>query len=278
VWLFGAIVLIPALSWYVHAHQLFLKTNLTFGLWGEGYSKLGNPSYWFSLNFYSTLLSRAVLDLLPLAGIVLAASGFFRMNPRRNYMFHWWGAAFIAYVFIAAEGHQTHYYYQMPAIPILATFAALGIVSFGRHTLTKSIGIGLGVYLAVAGLWRAQAYVKYDPDIIPFGERIEQLTKKEDLLIIGGWRRGPHLRSKFPPGNPINFYFSHRKGWEIALPEWEIARIESLRARGADYFVSYYPRGMDQKGDFAQAMKEKYRLVEATDRWIIYALGPTIEE
>ena len=122
------------------------------------------------------------------------------------------------------------------------------------------------------GLVRTQKYLRYDPEIILFGKKITQLTEEDALLVVGGWKRGEHLQGHYPPRNPINFYFSHRKGWEIDLDEWSIALVESLKQQGARYFVSYYPMGLDIKKEFAQQLRSEYKLLEASDRWFIYAL------
>jgi len=281
--LFALLVLIPSFAWYYHARQLFLETHLTFGIWEGGYSKFGNPTYWLNPTFYKVMVFRIVNDILTLPGLVPAAIGFFLMLRKRNDVSFWWGLAFAVEIFIVAEGHQTHDYYQMPLVPVLSIYVGQGMSSlWGKDLLkgsflshrftTKSLLAALFILMAIAGLSKTREYLRYDPKRLEFGQRIEQLTDADSLVIFGGWRKGSQLQVKYPPSDPIDFYFSHRKGWEISVDQWSISLIDSLREQGARYFASYYPKGLEIKEAFAQGMKQKYPLLEATDRWFIYSL------
>ncbi len=282
--LFALLVLMPSFAWYYHARQLFLETHLTFGIWAGGYSKFGNPTYWLNPSFYKVIVLRIVNHILTLPGLVLATIGFFLRVEKRNYVAFWWGLAFAIDIFIVAEGHQTHDYYQMPLVPVLSIYAGQGMNylwgkdllkdSFLSHMLTtKSVLVILFILMSIAGLLQTREYLQFDPKRLEFGQRIEQLTEADSLVIIGGWRKGSQLQVEYPPCDPIDFYISHRKGWEISLDQWSVSMVDSLREQGARYFASYYPKGLEIKEAFAQGMRQKYSLLEATDRWFIYSLG-----
>ena len=124
----------------------------------------------------------------------------------------------------------------------------------------------------ITSVVRAKHFLSYNPARLAYGKRIEQLTDKDSLVIFGGWNKGSHLQVKYPPRDPIDFYISHRKGWEIDLDQWSLSLVDSLRQQGARYFGSFWPMGLDVKTDFAKGLREKYKLLEATDRWVIYSL------
>jgi hypothetical protein len=185
-----------------------------------------------------------------------------------------------------AEGHQRHYYYQVPLVPILSLYVGHGLHylankslfedSFLRNYISPKSGLICLLFLMlISGLVRTREYCHYNTDQLAFGKRIQELTEKDSLLIVGGWRKDKHLQVKYPPRNPINFYLSDRKGWEIDLDEWALSRIDSLRQQGARYFVSYYPKGLELNKNFAQELSNKYILLELTERWFIYLLDST---
>lgn len=283
LWLFAAFVLLPSIAWYYHAHQLFLETHLTFGISDGGYSKFGNLTYWLNPGFYKIIASRILNDILTLPGLVFATIGLFLSVQKENHVMFWWGLAFGIYILIAAEGHQTHYYYQMPLVPILCVYAGRGMSylwqkdlfkgSFLKNRLSsKTVVIILFLLISLTGVLKAQNYLNFDPERLAFGRRIEQLTEKDSLIIIGGWNKGKHLQVKHPPRDPIDFYFSHRKGWEVDLDDWSLSLVVLLKQQGAHYFATFWPMGLDRKRVFAEGMRDEYRLLEATRRWVIYAL------
>jgi hypothetical protein len=137
---------------------------------------------------------------------------------------------------------------------------------------SKAVLTIIFVLMLLAGLLRAKQYLYYNPQRLAYGKRIAQLTQKESLVIFGGWNKGTHLQVKYPPRDPIDFYISHRKGWEIDLDNWSPSLVETLRQQGAKYFATFWPMGLDVKKAFAKAIREKYKLLELTDRWVIYAI------
>ena len=283
LWLFASLVIIPSFIWYHHAHQLFLQTGLTFGTTGEGYSKFGNPDYWLSLPFYKTMAKRLLFDILTPPGAFFALIGFLLVPERKNYVAFWWLVAFGVYIFIMAEGHQRHYYYQVPLVPTLSLYVGQGFYYLLEKNLfkdalllkfisLKSVLIFLFFLMPLVALVRTSEYRHFAVDRLTFGKRIQELTEKDSLVIIGGWRKGKHIQVKYPPRDPIDLYFSHRKGWVIDLDEWTLPRIESLRQQGARYFVSYYPKGLELNKTFVQGLNDKYTLLERTERWFLYLL------
>jgi 4-amino-4-deoxy-L-arabinose transferase-like glycosyltransferase len=284
LWLFAALVLLPSVWWYNHAHQIFLESQVTFGLWGGGYSKFGNLNYWLNIDFYRTLGSRLLKDILPIGGLIFAFIGIFLKSEKTNYVFFWWGIALSIYILIVAEGHFTHYYYQMPLVPVLCVYAGKGLsylwdfyfikfAFFRNRKAWKLVLSALFVLMTVSGLARQQQYLSFKPERLAYGKRVDQLTEKNSLIIFGGWNKGPHLQVKYPPRDPIDFYFSNRKGWEVNLDNWTLQLIEDYKQQGAAYFATFWPMGLDIKPQFAKAIRDKHTLLEATDRWVIYKLN-----
>jgi 4-amino-4-deoxy-L-arabinose transferase-like glycosyltransferase len=283
MWLFAILVIFPSIAWYYHARQLFLETHLTFGIWGEGTSKFGNIDYWLDIDFYKTMASKLINDILPFGGLALAVIGVSLRLARRNYVVVWWSIAFGIYIMLVAEGHKVHYYYQVPLVPMLSILMAQGISylwgkdlfrdSFLKDRVSSKLILAvLCIVMLLTSLARVKDYQYFDPERLEYGKRIEQLTEKGSLIIIGGWNKGSHLKVQFPCRDPIDLYHSHRRGWEIDLDEWSISLIDSLKQQGARYFATFYPMGLDKNKAFAERMKNKYSEIEATDRWVIYGL------
>ena len=284
MWGFAVLVFAPSILWYHHAHQIFLETHLTFGLWGEGYSKFGNITYWLNIDFYKTIASRLLKDILPVGGIVFVLIGCLIKTEKGAAVVFWWLLAFAVYILLVAEGHQTHLYYQMPLVPILCIFAGSGMNYLWEKGLSregflkkrifvKSMIIVIVILMAVAGVLRQREYLVFKADRLAYGRRIGELTEEGSLIIFGGWNKGRHLQVKYPPRDPIDFYFSNRKGWEINLDNWSFDLVERLRHQGAKYFATFWPNGLDMKTEFEKDIRENYTLLEATDRWVIYKLN-----
>jgi len=241
------IVILPSLLWYNHAHKLFLETQLTVGIGEGGYNKFGGIKYWLNPDFYKTIGFRVINDMLTFPGFILATIGFVLSSQKRNYVVYWWALAFGIYVFIVAEGHYRHDYYQVTFIPVLSIYAARGMNylwekdllqdSFLKNRLSsKSALVSLFILISIVCLMKSRQYLNYDPNRIEYGKRIAQVTEKNDLIVIGGWKTDTHLHVKYTNRDPIDFYFSNRKGWHVDFDNWSLAlRTASISDR---FFVS----------------------------------------
>jgi len=117
---------------------------------------------------------------------------------------------------------------------------------------------------------------------VTYGERVNQLTDPAGLVIIANlgktvswmpeFRQHRTRQGEYLPSGPMDFYFSHRKGWNIDEEHTSPEFIETLRQRGAKYFVTYYPQFLERHPDLKAAFERSYTPLEVTSRWAIYRL------
>jgi len=123
-------MLVPTALWYLHAADLRAQTGLTFNIWSIGGDNWGNLAIWSDPGFYWTMAQRLAGEVISryaiwfsLVGLLLAG-GTAREERGRRFLLIWAGSLVFA-VFIVAEGHMVHDYYQLPFVP-------LSVIAFRR--------------------------------------------------------------------------------------------------------------------------------------------------
>jgi hypothetical protein len=66
--------------------------------------------------------------------------------------------------------------------------------------------------------------------------------------------------------------FVQMRGWRLRYRAWTIESLETLRARGARYFVTQYEYGLEERANFFDALDARYLRMVRTPRWAIYDL------
>lgn len=289
LWLFAAVVILPAFLWYSHAYSLWLNYGNTYGVFA-GWVKVGIPSLadrlWLSLG--KRLLLRLLFLIATPAGVLLLLVGFFTKPPRQNYVLYWWAIGFGISILVAFPGHWVHDYYQLPIVFVTAAWMAHGaVLLWGNKRLPQKLSrvfvAALCLFVAGFGLQQFQATLRLPQsarDRLAFGKTVNSLTEPDALVIFAlplppfwhppyGHRtaNGEYLGS-----DPVDFYLSHRKGWSIdeshASPEF----VETLRQRGAKYFATFAPGILERRPDLKVELGRSHTPVEVTPRWAIYRL------
>lgn len=296
LWVYTAAVIVPAVLWYTYAKTLWDS-------YGSSLFRIfivaGLPSItdvlWLSL--VKQLLLRLVFAFATPAGLIFLAAGVLLRRAARNHVLYWWAAGFGVSIVLAMRNHQGHDYYQLPIMFAIACWMAAGAVFlWDQRTVAGKIAMQLVVIvlaLAVLGgsVYQIRQFYAITNDEwqrVEFGRRVEQFSMPGERIIVLGWRpwRDQTLfwfqhRTEYGEylfWYPQDFYLSHRKGWSLdawmATPQF----VETLRRRGARYFVTFSPELLSQEPSkglgLREALDARHTKLEEAPHWLIYRLDP----
>ena len=250
LWLFTVVSVSPLIWWRVWMTQfpggrpanewLFNGNGIRF-----------RPSF-FRWIFYERL-TKLVLGYM---GIGLFLFGLIRIRKIQEWMFF---VSFLIssmlYVSVIATGNVQHDYYQIPSMPGIAIFCAVGSYYLYQWTVKKfPVGKVLVTILIIGGFYFSLLQVRdyfniNNRSILVAGEAVDRLTPKDAKVIAN------------LEGDSSFLYQTKRKGWasfEKSIPE--------MVQMGADYLVLANPTPADQK--FAR----DYKIVKQTSDFILFDL------
>lgn len=233
IWLAVAADLFAMALWFTHAHAMFARTGLTFGV----ADKLFDANLLFSWEYARLLFSRFIRDLLGPIALVAAVYGLGRSLAERRIAEAGGVLGFVLYLIVATGGNYHHNYYQLQVIPIAAVLAGLGTVSwinelgdrrgwgratrlYGATTITALCVLSAFVRSVNFHSWyelgadRVQACADLRPRLAP-----------DDLVAFFGYL------------SPDILYCLDRRGWALG-EEWVTAKgMRQIAAEGADVIV-----------------------------------------
>ena len=240
LWAYALAVLIPAAFWYYHAHQTYLASGLTFGIWDFGSGKWGNISLLATPKFYNDVLFKSIAERhLTYPGFFLFIAGIILPWQRPGgRLFTWWLAGIAVYILIVARGNQVHEYYQLPfALPAAVFIGHTAAEVFSRDTFrfyrssrrTVLVLVALCLFsLAVLSILRVANYMegeRRDGSVFQLGGAVQQATSPDDLLAA------------VDEGDPVVLYRCGRRGWHIRPDELTPELLEQLHFAGASFCV-----------------------------------------
>lgn len=244
LWLYAFLVLLPVALWYYHAHQLFLQSGLTYGIWGFGTDKWGNFDIILTPKFYNDIFFKSIAERhLTYAGFIPFLIGLFiKRTTRGERLFDFWLTAVLIYFLIVAKGNQVHEYYQLPFILPAVVFVGK---AFAKHlpldslrtSLTSKPLPSLLLSLCLVGVL-VLSYLRYDrfmnsetfdSSLFRLAAAVQEVTPKQDLVIAV---------SEY---NPIVLYRCHRKGWNSSVDQLDSAFVNVRRTAGAKYVIGETP-------------------------------------
>jgi 4-amino-4-deoxy-L-arabinose transferase-like glycosyltransferase len=272
LWLFAAMTILPSVAWYWHAHQIADRFYPHHFFGAGGFRIEDFAWYWKTARSTATSSLTPILSVVAIIGLCVA--------PRRKHarLFHWWLGATILFIIVAGYGNR-HPWYQLPLVPISATFAGAGC-TFVASKISSSRVTMITLSVLVAGSFSVFAYVcvqpLYQPSAAALRAAALELRKSTspDALIIAA-----------DNGDPTVFYYAERRGWHFLEKDGIyagdpndsqglIVDFERLRKRGATHLVfttntfwwlDYYP-------EFAQHLDQTATLLEARSQFKIYQL------
>src|SRR5215469_9279473 len=268
---FAAIALLPSAVWYWHAHEIAQKfyPHHFFGAGGIRIESSG--WYWHIARQTLTSSLTPVLSLLALAGLFVAS------RSRYSRLFHWWLAAIVFFVVVVGYGNR-HLWYQLPLVPIVATFAgaacALAVSRIPSPVITLTLSIlVVSSFAILALLYVRPFYQSSAAQLRRAGLELNKATAPNALIVAADM------------GDPTIFYYAERKGWHFLEndaiyngnpddSDQAIDNLERLRRRGATHFV--FTRNtfwwLQAYPEFAGHLTESATLIEATPEFRIYRL------
>jgi 4-amino-4-deoxy-L-arabinose transferase-like glycosyltransferase len=277
VWLWALLVLAPPAAWYYHAHQLYLETKLSFGIWAVGTDKWGNLGLLQTAEFYQRVFHDWLVErtLTPL-GVGLALIGLFvPRSGRRGLVVDAWFASYVIYCLVVAKGCFVHDYYQAPvllpaALLIARVFERLDrwITARGPGRVARSSAWLVAVLIGLLG-WSAAPWLKevYRRDgqvrnILEMAAGVDRFTEPDELVIALNGH------------NPVALYHAHRKGWNARIDELTLGFVENRRRAGATaLFGEKYWLREPAHWERLQEIADRYRIIADQPRYFIIRLA-----
>lgn len=240
LWLFALLVLLPVSIWYYHAHQIFIQTGLSFGIWGFGTDKWGNFNLILTPGFYNDIFLKSIAERhLTYTGFILLIIGLFiKRKGKEEKLFDYWLLAVLIYFLIVARGNQVHDYYQLPFVLPAVVFIGKTIVrGLAFAPFFKSIKIDPFktslVMICLLGIL-VQSYLRYDhlmkyesynAPLFRLASSVKKNTTKNDLVIAV---------SNY---DPVMLYRCRRKGWQCFPEQLDSAYLSNKVANGARFLI-----------------------------------------
>lgn len=216
-----------------------------------------SPGYW-------ALISRQIAWIIfsPAIFILLLIGVFVRKERKISLVLLAWAAAVFVFIF-AVPGASVQDYYKIHFLPAGAILAAIGyLYIFDRLRFSlrgKLIIVALwflvlaNIFLIVFPIIRYKPIFEYQQVL---GKKVEEMTKKEDLVLAS---YGP---------DAMLLYYCNRKGWNQYLPAKQdnIGLLERRREMGAKYFVCGNLDELDSDPEFKEYLLAHYKLTSGGDR------------
>ena len=270
LWLFAFLSIIPAFLWYKHSYYLGSINGLTWSTF-----KLSRLSIYFESYFYRRVFCTEIFqkDLIYIGAIFLVL-GIISTIKRKDLRFiQYWLLAIIIFFFIGAKLTAHHTYYTIPIIAPASIFIGYAISNSIKLITAHSMRIKRVVLLAVYTLmvislplisyhkitdrYKAKRLEK-DYPIYEVGKIVDETIPENDLIIGGLW------------GGPEILYYSNRRGWAMNIYGCSIESINSLRGKGANYFVTTAQEEIDS--NVLDYLKNEYETIRSTDDYLIVKL------
>ena len=128
-WAVSVFAIGMAALWYQHAHLLGQQSGLSFGT----FDKTFRADLVLSERFYRMVGQRIFRDILGPIGLLGMVSGAAYAWRHRRWCEGLGLLAFLAYVFLVAQGNLSHDYYQLAMMPVAATLVAIGLLDIIDH-------------------------------------------------------------------------------------------------------------------------------------------------
>ncbi len=216
-----------------------IASVIPFGLWRlwELRFPAGIPNYQFLINegnirfkgsFFRWLIAERMGKLiLSVTGFVLFALGLVKKPGREKLFYYSWLGSVVLYFSVFASGNVRHDYYQIPIVPILAVFMAVGVKSlFTSSYFSRLVGpvaaIASIILMFAFGYFEVRGYYWINkPQIIKAGQAVDR-TLPKDATVIAPYN-----------GDTAFLYQTNRHGYPITDRP-----LEKFIDQGTKYLVS----------------------------------------
>ncbi|MFQ5713777.1 MAG: ArnT family glycosyltransferase [Candidatus Scalinduaceae bacterium] len=271
LWLFAIISLVPIILWCKHSSYLKSINGLSWSnFYLSSYSTYLDPHFYMRV-FFTEIFEK---DLIYVGGVFLVLGIIFTFKEKEFRFIHYWLLAIIAFFFIGAEKTAHHTYYTIPIVApasILIGYAisnTIKLINTYKITGIKKIvllllfifliaSLPMISYHKITGRYKTKRLEK-DYPIYNVGKIVDEVIPKNDLIIGCLW------------GGPEILYYSNRRGWFMVAHGCSSEAIETLRQKGANYFVTTAQEEIDSS--VLDYLKDKYKIIRATDEYLIVHL------
>lgn len=233
--LYSFLVLLPVVIWYYHAHQIFLKYGLTFGIWEYGSDKWGNWNLVFTLKFWNRILFQNLAeDYFTWIGFVIFIIGLsIKRKTKQEKFFDIWIVSLVIYFVIVAQGNYVHLYYQLPfMIPSTVFLGKVFMRYFSPYIFKNKKSLVLLISLIgilALGAGRYYIYIKKEntkrSDVFKLAEIVKKKTEEKSLIIA------------VDSNDPTLLYLSHKKGWHAFPGQLNDSFLAQKKQKGAKYII-----------------------------------------
>lgn len=205
--------------------------------------------------FYWIFANRIGEFILGFWGLPILVLGIIRKN--KNLVFLSFLISSLLYIFVVARGNVQHSYYQIPIIPTICIFLALGselLINPSKQFFSKYISLAVllfSVLLMFSLSWKVvrDYYNIQNQSIIATGEAVDKIAPK-DAKVVAPYE-----------GDTTLLYYTKRKGWaSFSKP------LPGLIKMGADYLVLVNPKEQDLE------IGKTYKIVASSSQYLIFDL------
>jgi len=253
-----ALALVLPIIWYRYAYYLENTGAHLFGIF-KGHDKSQTLSMLSNIRWYRTMAGRIINGILGgyygtallVVGLIVAAW------LRKSGLFFAYLAAVVIYFALVAEGNIDAPYRQLPIIPSISVFVAFGaqaLVALGisifrnirrsyvnNKNYHSTVWACLVLILIIPLLNYRIIFAQDNPwhwDRWGWAREIDKYADNQsELIVVGEY-------SKHVGGydlSPVLYYYSNLQGWSLTPVDWNMAKIDSLRKKGATLFVVVPP-------------------------------------
>ncbi|HEY5600953.1 MAG TPA: glycosyltransferase family 39 protein [Patescibacteria group bacterium] len=252
--LFITLSLLPFLIW-----RYLISPMHPEGIPASGWL-LNGDGIRFRPSFFRWMIAeRLGKEILSVVGFGLFLIGvFIKPEKIQHYFFHFYLVGIALYVIVFATGNVRHDYYQIPLVPVLSIFMAIGvayILKLYKNTLGQVISSMTVVFLIALTFFFGWYEVRYffsinNGAIIEAGDWVDRNLPK-DAKVIAPYN-----------GDTAFLYKTNRYGWPVVD-----RGISDLIQAGATHFVSVNFGDPD-----LIKIRDQYQVVHKTDIWIVLDL------
>jgi hypothetical protein len=186
----------------------------------------------------------------------------------------------ILFMIIVGYGNR-HQWYQLPLIPIFATFAGAACSFLATKFASRAAKMSLSALLVISFIVMAVVYAQrfYVPSAASLrdaGLKIKDLSPANALVVASD------------NGDPTLLYYAERKGWHFLEKNGiydgdpkdsaqAIVDLEELRKRGASYLVFTWNTAwwLDYYPELGEHVTANGSLIASTPEFKIYELKPS---
>ncbi len=276
LYLLAALILLPVILWYYHAHQLFLNGGSSFGIWTYGQDKWGMFSLLIDPAWYNDIFFKSIAERhLTYPGFILLIAGLFiKRRSERERLFDIWMIAVLIFIFIAAQAHRAQEYYTLPFNITASVFIGKFLAKYlpfenlrsalAANKLRSYFAILCVLLICVLSYLRvARFYNGENPDstVLKIGRDVQSVSIPQDKIITIG------------DGNPVYLYQAHRFGWTAMPQQLDSTFIEARIKDGAKLIAGeknvFLQNSSADKIDF---LLRNYKVIKNEPDYIIVGL------